>query len=271
MHIFVEDIAIELVTSTVVLVASRVDPSAMGTGDEVDTNVVLSEGSLGSDGCLEVPVGAGVLLGLTLGLQMEATSAGGGGVTVVLVDEVASVSLVVEVFSDVTAGDPLVNPMGASVGVWTVVVLGTASGPNGVVLVVMATGVVRKTRSNPLSVETGTEVVRVDVDGTTGTAVVPVIGVVVGIPGVVKLEVAVEELVSVVALMVVLLVVVTSGGELVGDVTLGVVEVSVAAVIFVVVVVVGVAVKVDATRVVKCSWCCIVVEVVGVCGDQEGG
>ena len=49
----------------------------MGTGDEDDPNVVLSEGSLGSVGCLEVSVGVDVLLGLVPGLQMEATSAGG--------------------------------------------------------------------------------------------------------------------------------------------------------------------------------------------------
>ena len=38
----------ELVTSTVCLLASSVDHSAMGTGDEVDTKVVLSDGSEGS-------------------------------------------------------------------------------------------------------------------------------------------------------------------------------------------------------------------------------
>jgi hypothetical protein len=71
--------------------------------------------------------------------------------------------------------------------------------------------------------------------------------------------------------MVVLLVVVTSGGKLVGDVTLGVVDVFVAVVLFVVVVVAGADVKVDANRVVSFSWWCVVVEIVGVCGDHEEG
>ena len=90
-----------------------------------------------------------------------------------------------------------------------------------------------------------------------------------------KLKVTVEGLVAVVNLMVVLSVVVTSGGTFVGDRTLGVVVMFVAMVIFVIVVA-GVALVVDTTRVVTFSWCVVglgrAVEVVGYCGDQgEGG
>lgn len=258
MQILVEDIIMELVTSTMCLVDSSVDDSEMGTGDEVDLKVVLSDGCVGSVGRL---AGDGELLGRVPGVQMEAASPG-AGVTVVAADGATLVSLVVEVFSDVIAGGSLVTPMGTSVGVLTVVILGTGAGPKGVVPVVMATGEVGKTGSSLLSVVAGSKVVLVDVDGT--TTVVPVIGVAVGIPGVVKLEVAVEDLVGMVTLMVV-----SSGCTLV-DRTFGV------AVVVVLVVVAGVALTVDTTRVVTFSWYVVglgrAMEVVGYCGDQwEGG
>lgn len=181
MQILVEDITMELVTSIVCLVVSSVDDSGMGAGNEVDTTIVPSDVSVGSVGRLEVCVGASVLLGLGTGIQTESATPG-AGIPVVPTDGATSVSLVVEVFSDVTADGSLVTPMGISSVFLTIVVLGTGAGLDEVVLVVMATGVVRKTRSISLSVLVSSEVVQVDVDGMTETSVVPVIGVAVAIP-----------------------------------------------------------------------------------------
>lgn len=91
----------------------------------------------------------------------------------------------------------------------------------------------------------------------------------------VKLEVAVEDLVALVTPTVVLSVIMTLGGTLVGNINLDVVVIFVAVVIVVVCVAADVALAVEVTCVVTSSWCVVglsrAVEVVERWGDQGDG